>query len=188
MADTSADDLKPSATPVDAGTAKPMDEEDRLRVLEHLRASQRLLPGIIAGAIAGVICAAVWATIAIFVERESAWIALGVGFLVGLAVRLAGRGFEVRYAAIGGFLALAAIVLGKVLTFCGLIAKEFDISFWEALANFPWEKLPLFLQKNFSAIDILFYALAVWMGWKGARRELDESEIRQAYQQLKSER
>jgi hypothetical protein len=165
-----------------------IDPEDRARVLEHLRVSQRLIPAVVAGCIAGLIGAAVWAVIAIFTQHEIGWIAIGVGFLVGFAVRVAGRGFEVRYAAIGGALALAAVVAGKILALCGLIAKQENISFWDVLGNFPFSELPAVMRETFEPMDLLFYALAVWMGWKGARREIDEAEIRSTFDRLKAER
>jgi len=165
---------------------KPIDPEDRLRVLDHLRSEQRLIPAIVAGCVAGLIGAAVWAAVAVFTKHEIAWIAIGVGFLVGLAVRIAGRGFEVRYAAIGGLLALAALLAGKIFTICGYVAQEDGESFWDVLINFPFDKLPAIIRGSFHPMDLLFYALAVWMGWKGARRSIEDDEIREQHRKLKT--
>ena len=141
-----------------------------------------------AGCVAGAIGAAVWAVIAIFTQHEIGWIAIGVGFLVAFAVRVAGRGLEVRYAAIGGALALSAVVAGKILALCGLLAKQEGISFWTVISNFPFSELPGIMRETFEPMDLLFYALAVWMGWKGARRTIEEDEIRSTFVHLKSDR
>ena len=131
-------------------TPTTIDPEDRVRVLEHLRAEQRLVPAIIAGSVAGLIGAAVWAAIAVFTEREIGWIAIGIGFLVGFAVRVAGRGFEVRFAVIGGALALESVIVGKFLAICGFYARQENISFWEVLGNFPYSEFPTLMRETFT--------------------------------------
>lgn len=165
-----------------------IDLEDRDRVMLHLRSSQRLLPAIVAGCVAALVGAVVWAAIAVFIDREIGWIAIGIGFVVGMAVRVAGRGFEVRYAVIGAALALSGVVAGKFLAACGSYARSEHLSFWEVLQNFPYAEFPAFLRESFEFMDLLFYALAVWCGWKYARRELDDAEIRETLRRLTSER
>lgn len=164
-----------------------IDPEDRDRVLMHLRATQRLVPAIVAGAVAALFGAAVWAAIAVFASFETAWVAIGIGVLVGVAVRLAGRGFEVRYAAIGAALALAGVVAGKFLGICGFVARHESVSFFEVLRLFPYAELVEILRANFSYGDLVYYALSVWCGWGYARRKFDESEIAAMHRRMKAE-
>lgn len=172
----------------DTPAATVIDPEDRERVLMHMRSTQRLAPAIVAGAVAAVIGAAIWAAISVFAKQEIGWIAIGLGFVVGMAVRFAGNGFEVRYAVIGAFLSLAGVVLGKFLALCGAFAQMSGVPFSDIVQNFPYQELPAIMRESFQVIDLLFYALAVWCGWKYARREIDDAEIAAAHRTLKSER
>ena len=68
------------------------------------------------GAVAGVIGAAIWGGITYATHREIGWIAWGMGFLVGLGVRLVARDNDgVNYGMIAVALAFLSIVLGKYL-------------------------------------------------------------------------
>lgn len=165
-----------------------IDPEDRERVLLHLHATQRLIPAIVAGCVAMLVGAAVWAAIGVFTHSEIGWIAIGIGFVVGMAVRVAGRGFDVRYAVIGASLSLAGVVLGKFFAACGNFARSENIPFWDVLQHFPYQEFPAFMRQSFEIMDLLFYGLAVWCGWIYARRKLEEAEIAETLRQLKSER
>jgi hypothetical protein len=176
------DDVNTPAEPV------AIDPEDRERVMLHLHGTQRLVPAIVAGFVAMMFGAVVWAVIAVFTKQEIGWIAIGIGFVVGMAVRIAGRGFDVRYAVIGGALSLAGVVLGKFLAACGFFAREEGIPIWEVLSTFPYATFPAFMRESFEIIDLLFYGLAVWCGWKYARRSLEDTEVTETLRQLKSER
>ncbi|MEJ2510629.1 MAG: hypothetical protein P8Y72_03430 [Anaerolineales bacterium] len=69
--------------------------EDVLRArVEDLKLQQNLGLGIIGGAIGGLLGAVVWAAVTYLTEYQIGWLALGVGYLVGIGVRLLGKGID----------------------------------------------------------------------------------------------
>lgn len=168
--------------------ATALDPEDRLRALDHLRSSQRLIPAVVIGALAATVGAVAWALVTVLSNTQIGWLAIGIGALVGVAVRWQGRGFEVRYAVLGAALAFAGVFAGNFLTILGLLCKRDHAPFFEALQNFPFAELPAFMRATFEPMDVLFYALAIWCGWKYSRRELADTELRATLVEMKSGR
>lgn len=71
----------------------------------------RLISALIAGGIGGLIGAAIWAGISYVTNYEIGWLAWGVGFLVGLGVRLGAQDWE---GVAPGLLAVAVAMLAVV--------------------------------------------------------------------------
>lgn len=97
----------------------------------------KLLKMLIAGLIGGAIGAAIWAGIAMATHYEIGWIAWGIGFLVGLAVRLAAgdetQGFVPGVLAAA--IAVAAIAGGKFATVHFLIEREAASALGNAISD-----------------------------------------------------
>lgn len=69
---------------------------------------------LIAGGIAGAVCAAIWGGTSYFTGLEIGWIAWGIGFVVGMAMHLAGpRTTGIGPGALAVVLSIVAIVAGK---------------------------------------------------------------------------
>jgi hypothetical protein len=114
------------------------------------------------GLVGAVVGAAVWAAIAVIGEVEIGYVAVLVGFLAGLGVRVGagqpGRGLQVL--AVG--LALVGLVLAKLGMIAG-IAMDAGVSpFAPEVRAFLGEHLGEML----SPFDLLWIALAVGAAWK----------------------
>jgi hypothetical protein len=92
--------------------------------------------------------------------------AVGVGFLVGIAMRYAGRGYGQQFHAIGAVLALSGCALGNLFNGCDLIAEANEIRFAEVVGGLNFVIVQEIVTVMFSPMDILFYALAAMAGWK----------------------
>lgn len=141
----------------------------------QLKSKQNLILAIVGGSVAAIVAAAIWATVTVVTEYQIGWMAVGVGFAVGFAVRALGKGVTPIYGIIGGLLALFACLLGNLLSTCGFIAQEFDISFFEALGNClsnPGLAVDL-MKETFHPMDLLFYGIAVYGGNKAAYTEVN---------------
>ena len=57
--------------------------------------------------------------------------AIGVGFLVGIAVKFFGKGKTPIYGIIGAAFALLGCAIGNLLFYSGFIAKEEGVAFLE---------------------------------------------------------
>jgi hypothetical protein len=83
------------------------------------------LKWLVAGTIGGLIGAAVWAGISYATNFEIGWIAWGIGFLVGVCVRISAGENEEGFApgAVAGVIAIAAVLAGKYAAVSMLVAS-----------------------------------------------------------------
>lgn len=130
-------------------------------------------------AVAALLCAALWAAIGYATEREFAYGAIGVGAAVGYAVRWGGKGLTITYSIAASLLALVGVLVGKILLVCAFIAYSEGLSFWAVLAEVlnDFSVVVEVLAATFDVIDLLFYALAVGVAWRLARRKITEEEL-----------
>lgn len=121
---------------------------------------------IVGGAIAAVIGAAIWAAVSLATGYQIGFMAIGVGLLVGIAVRFAGGGGSPAFGVIGGLFALLGCLLGNLLTVIGYLADHEGIGFFAALFSFNYAATFEIMQATFSPMDLLFYGIAVYEGFK----------------------
>lgn len=147
----------------------PAGEEPVLGERIHrlaLRDEQNLLLGVIGGAVASLIGAGVWAAITVATQFQIGWMAVGVGVLVGLTLRHLGKGVDPIFGVAGAALSLFGCLLGNLLSVCGFVAAEMGISIFEVVARLNVSVATEMLIGTFSPIDLLFYAIAVYEGYK----------------------
>ncbi len=113
---------------------------------------------VIAGCVAAVIGGLVWGGISKATGYEIGWIAIGIGFLCGIAVRSIGKGHGPQFQITAAATALGGIAFGKIFAiFLYAKAENIDLSMGDAI-----QLLPQFL----GPMDALFVAIAVWQAWK----------------------
>ena len=125
-----------------------------------------------AGAVAALIGAALWAIITITTEYQIGFMAVGVGFLVGYAIRAFGQGSAQKFAIAGAALALLGCILGNLFTIAGVIAKTNGgnaISVAFSLLTHPASAANI-MSAAAQPMDFLFYAIAIYEGYKLSRR------------------
>jgi hypothetical protein len=124
-----------------------------------------------AGLVASLLGAIVWAVITVATKMQIGFMAVGVGFLVAWAVRRFGQGTQPIYGVIGAVLALLGCVAGNLLSACSFLANSQDKAVLDIVglvAAHPAVAVRL-LQATFNEMDLLFYAIAVYEGYKLAR-------------------
>jgi hypothetical protein len=60
--------------------------------IEQLDDQSNLLMGLLGGGVAMLVGAIVWGAVTYFTEYRIGWIAIGIGFLVGSAIKYFGKG------------------------------------------------------------------------------------------------
>ncbi len=117
-----------------------------------------LVLGLLGGLVAAVVGAGIWAGVTVSTGYQIGWIAVGVGLLVGLAVRGLGHGSSPAFGIIGALCALFGCVLGNLLSVCGFAAISESVPFFEiaktVLMN-PSLAVEL-LKETFEPMDLLF--------------------------------
>lgn len=121
---------------------------------------------LIGGVVAALIGAALWAVITVTTGYRIGFMAIGVGFLVGLTVGRLGKGTTAAYGILGAVLSLAGCVVGNVLAITGFIAQSEGLPYFTTLSQLNVAAVPSLLTETFSPIDVLFYAIAVYEGYK----------------------
>jgi hypothetical protein len=96
--------------------------------------------------------------------------AIGVGFLVGIAIKFFGRGKTLIFGVSGAALALIGCLLGNLMFYAGIIAQEQGASFLKVLFLLlvtPAAAIEVFTIA-FDFMDIFFYALAAYAGFSAS--------------------
>ena len=147
------------------------------RLLERMRGEQNLILGIVGGAAGAAVGAALWTLITVLTNSQVGYMALGVGFLAGLGVRHLGNGVDKQFQYIGAGLSLAGCVVGNIGVMVVMISKETGMAAMEVMARLT-PGIILELQKaNFHIVDLLFYFLALSVGYKTALRKIPQEEL-----------
>lgn len=137
----------------------------QLNLDEFQNRQQNLLIAFIAGSVAMLVSAIIWAVVTTVTGYQIGWMAIGVGFLVGLAVRL-GKGVDNIYRYLGAGLALIGCLLGNFFTIVGFISQEEEVNAFSVLGLIDYANIPSLMMTTASPIDLLFYAIAIYQGYK----------------------
>jgi hypothetical protein len=159
---------------------KELDSAKLAAFAAKLEDQQNLVLGVIGGTIAAVIGAAIWAAITVATKFQIGWMAIGVGFLVGIAVRTFGKGITRTFGIVGAVLSLLGCMLGNVLSSCGFLSMQESIPYFQLVVSViskPDVILEL-LKITFTPMDVVFYGIAVSEGYKIAIRRISEAEIK----------
>lgn len=132
------------------------------------REEQNLGIGIAAGAIAALLGAGAWAAVTAATNFQIGWMAVGVGFLVGYGVRKFGKGVDPVFGFAGAALALFGCLLGNLLAAYAMGSKELGVPVGELVSQIGPVEI---LKATFSPMDLLFYGIAVYEGYKLSFRE-----------------
>ena len=145
--------------------------------LEQLKLEQSLPIGFISGLIAALAGAAVWAVVTVSTGYQIGYMAVGVGFLVGLAIKATGKGIDKIFGIMGAVLSLFGCLLGNFLSTVGFFANAEGVGYFETLANINYSFLPEIMVDTFSPMDLLFYGIAIYQGYHFSFRQLTEQEL-----------
>ncbi len=154
-----------------------IDQEQLRQFQSELEMGQNLPMGIIAGLAASLIGAAIWAGITVGTGYQIGWIAVGVGFLVGFAVRQFGKGITNIFGYVGAALALLGCLLGNLLSFCIIISQQQEIPFMDVVSSMNVSAIVELFKITFSPMDLLFYGLAIYEGYKFSFRQVSQEEM-----------
>jgi len=122
--------------------------------------------GVIGGAVAAALGAVLWAAVTNATHLQIGWMAVGIGALVGLAVRKLGRGSGPIFGVTGALLSLLGCVAGNVLTVCVLVAHERKVGVLDIVSRLDPPTVAKLLVATFSGMDLVFYAIAMYEGYR----------------------
>lgn len=153
---------------------------DNNQIIIKLRQQQDVVHAIIGGAAAAIVSALIWATVTVATKYQIGYLAILIGLLVGFAVRYFGSGIDKQFGFIGAFFALMGCALGNLLSQIAFIAQAESLGYLEVIALLNLDVILTIYKDSFSPMDILFYAIAGYEGYKFAFRPITEELIQQA--------
>jgi hypothetical protein len=144
---------------------------------EQLKHEQSLPLGVMAGGGAALLGALGWAIITAVTHFQIGFMAIGVGLLVGTAVRRFGRGFDTIFGVAGALLSLAGCALGNLLAVCAMGASANNMSIFTLLGRLDPVIAARLMAATFQPMDVLFYGIALYEGYKLSLRRLTQADI-----------
>jgi len=157
-----------------------LNDQQTAMLMQTLHEEQNLLMGSLSGLFAAIVGAGVWAAVTVATEYQIGWMAVGIGFLVGYAMRFAGKGIAPVFGAVSAVLSLFGCAVGNLLTFTWLIASTEGLPFMEIASQLNPAIVIEILTSTFEAMDILFYGLAAYFGYKTAFRQVTQADLDRA--------
>lgn len=158
----------------------PTIEIDPLKMqqlLQKMRDEQNLMLGIGAGAAAALVSAIIWAVITALTNYQIGWMAIGVGVLVGLAVRTAGKGVDTSFGVVGGILSAIGCALGNLLTVVIIVSNSQSIPILELVSQLTPTAIVEVMKATFQPMDVVFYLIGLYEGYQFSFRQLTDEEI-----------
>ena len=160
-----------------AETSLEIDQYQLQRLQKKIKDEQSMPNGIIAGIVAAAIGAAVWAIVTVVTNYQIGWMAVGVGFLVGFAVRKFGKGTDTSFGIVGAILSLSGCLAGNLFSIFYVVSIQESMPYLEVLSRINPGIIVELMTATFSPMDILFYGIAIYEGYKLSFRQLTEDEI-----------
>lgn len=142
---------------------------------EQLLAEQNLPKAVLLGVIACIVGAVVWGLVSFSTGYQIGYMAIGIGFLVGIAMRQ-GKGVTPVFGIIGAALSLLSCVMGDFFSIIGFVSKEYEVSFMNALTGIDYKSVASLMMENLASMTIVFYGIALYEGYKLSFREQKQPE------------
>ena len=142
------------------------------------QAKQSLSVALVAGITAAVVAALVWALITMTTSYHAGWMAVGVGFLVGGAVRMMGRGVDKSSGYLGAAVSVLGCLLGNLLSACAVVAVQENLSALSVLTHICSKPviIPAATIATFQPLDLLFWAVGIYAGYRLSFRRVPHAE------------
>jgi hypothetical protein len=164
-------------TQTEQPTSNEIDALKLQRFRQNVKEHQNFSMGLFAGLLAALIGAMVWALITDLTHYQIGWMAVGIGFLVGYSVRRFGQGIDQIYGIMGAILALTGCLVGNLLSICMMVAEQQALSVMDVLTQLTPGIAVNMMVATFNPMDVLFYGIAIYEGYRFAFRRFTPQEV-----------
>ena len=154
-----------------------LDQTKVQSLLQRRKAEQSMPLALAAGVVAALVGAVIWAIVTDMTGYQIGWMAVGVGFLVGFAVQYLGKGIEPSFQYVGAACALLGCVLGNYFAAAEFAAQYLHVDVFTMISHIPLDKVGDMMQASFQPMDLLFYAIAVYEGYRFSLKRLTPAEL-----------
>jgi len=164
--------------PVASPEKLEMDAARMQQFQRKMREEQDLSRGAFASLGAAALGACLWALVTVLTQFQIGWMAVGVGFMVGYAMRTFGRGIDKVFGYTAAIMALLGCLAGNLLSVCIVLADQTDTSAMAILTGLDFSAITGLMMSTFQPMDLIFYGLALYEGYRFSFRKLSDKEVR----------
>ncbi len=147
------------------------------RDMDNLKSEQNYPKALVAGTIIGVLGAILWAAITIATEYQIGYMAIAIGAGIGYSMRYFGKGIDQVFGITGAILAILSCLLGNFLSIIGFAANSEGLGYIETLGLIDYGQILPVMMEAFSPMDVFFYAIAAYEGYKLSFRTFTQKEL-----------
>ncbi|WP_232825779.1 hypothetical protein [Algoriphagus litoralis] len=145
--------------------------------LQLLRVEQNLPLAITGGILVGLVGAVLWAMITVATGWQIGYMALAIGAGVGYTIRYLGQGIDQVFGISGAIIAVLACIIGNFLGVLGYISDSEGLSYFDTLLLFDYSYTFQVLAETAHFMDLVFYGIAGYEGYKFAFRQLNQAQL-----------
>ena len=147
------------------------------KVKAKLKAHQDFYFAAVGGLVVTLASAVLWAVITVAIQYQVGFMAIGVGLLVGFSVQYFGAGVDKKFGYLGALLALLGCLFGNLFSQVGFTAQQNSLGYIETLTFLNFSSIIDILAETFAPIDLLFYGIAMYEGYRFAFRRVSAGEL-----------
>lgn len=144
---------------------------------QALLQEQNLSLAITGGILVGLLGAVLWAAITVATGWQIGYMALAIGAGVGFSMRYLGKGIKQVFGITGAAIAVFSCVIGNFLSVLAFIADAEGLTYLDTLLYFDYSYTLELLAETAQFMDLVFYAIAGYEGYKFAFRQFTGSEL-----------
>ena len=157
------------------GEGKPTDvtAEDGARLVR----AQSFRNAVVASLIAFIVFCLLWVLLTSLTGRVFAWMTVLLGWIVGIAVRKAGRGVDWRFPLLAGIVAMLGSIAGNVVLAASVTAAQYGtgtLNVLQAVTSMTW---PVFFEEVWNIGDSFYAVLSASLAAFLAPRRLTRSQF-----------
>lgn len=150
------------------------------QLINQIKVEQNILLAVVGGFVASLVAGTLWALVTFATGYQIGFMAIGVGIVVGFTVRFLGKGMTMPFGITGAFFAFLGCLIGNLLAVIISASQVEGIPLLSIISSFITDPGIIFqiFADTFSPMDLLFYGIAIYEGYKFSFRTFTEEEER----------
>ncbi|MEP1486886.1 MAG: hypothetical protein ABJK28_00505 [Algibacter sp.] len=162
---------------VEVVTPNELMEKLSERDIEKFRTEQNYPRALITGLTVGIIGAILWGVITVATGFQIGYMSIAIGAGVGLSMRYLGKGIDQIFGFTGGAISILSCLLGNFFSIVGYAANSEGLGYIEVLDLIDYAQIIPLMIETFSPMDVLFYGIAAFEGYKFSFRAFTEKDL-----------
>lgn len=139
--------------------------------------AQSLRNAVVAGLVVLVVFCVVWVMLSVIVNRVFPWMTVVLGAMLGLAIRVAGRGVDWRFPVLAAVMALAGSIISNIVLAASTTADAYGTGTVEILQAVTMMTWPVFFDEVWTVADGFFAVVAAAIAAFLANRRLTRAQF-----------